>query len=203
MRLLRVVDGKCTPRSSKSLGHQVWSASRTSLISYVWWSIFSSVCHWAGPIAKVRPGFLFLEVKDTICASTSNPSSTLAETLQDWLSSSESCFGCSVSTIGTDIAGIVVVFGKKLQPGVSSEVWGIVHGAYAQYALATCSNNAQTFLIVVEEGWHDSHRWRDQLAVSARSGRSLTSKPTVVVTADQVGQIALESNWPKFSAREL
>ena len=35
-----------------------------------------------------------------------------------------------------------------------------------------------------------------------KSGRSLTSKPTDVVTAGQVGQVSLESNYPKFSARE-
>merc|ERR1712135_251212 len=35
------------------------------------------------------------------------------------------------------------------------------------------SDDAQTFLIVVGGGWHDPHRWRDQLAVSAGSGRSL------------------------------
>ena len=29
------------------------------------------------------------------------------------------------------------------------------------------SDDAQTVLIVVEEGWPDPHRWRDQLAVSA------------------------------------
>ena len=48
------------------------------------------------------------------------------------------------------------------------------------------SDDAQTFLIVVREGWHDSHGWRDQFAVSAGSGRSWTSNPTVVVTAGQV-----------------
>ena len=34
--------------------------------------------------------------------------------------------------------------------------------------------------------------------MSARSGRSLTSKPTVVVTAGQVGQVSLGSNWYCF-----
>ena len=39
--------------------------------------------------------------------------------------------------------------------------------------------------------------------MSAGSGRSWTSKPTVVVPAGQVGRDSLESHWPKFSAREL
>ena len=47
--------------------------------------------------------------------------------------------------------------------------------------------DVQTFLIVVGEGWHDLHRWRDRIAVSAGNGRSWTSETTVVVTAGQVG----------------
>ena len=37
MRFLRAVDGQCTPRSNKILGHQVWSASRSdSVLVGVW-----------------------------------------------------------------------------------------------------------------------------------------------------------------------
>ena len=80
------------------------------------------------------------------------------------------------------MAGVVVAVGENCDLMYGSEVWGIVQGAYAQYALATC-------IIVVGEGWYDPHRWRDQLAVSAGSGRSWTSKPTVVVTAGSVGTV--------------
>ena len=73
---------------------------------------------------------------------------------------------------------------------------------YARYAVVPCSNDAQTFLIVVQEGWHVSHRWRDQLAVSARSGRSLTSKPTVVVTTGQIGQILIGIQLAKVLGTE-
>ena len=48
-------------------------------------------------------------------------------------------FGCSVGTIGTDMAGVVVAVGEDYDLMYGSEVWGIVQGAYAQYALATCS----------------------------------------------------------------
>ena len=74
---------------------------------------------------------------------------------------------------------------------------------YAQYALATRKDDVPTFLIVVGNGWHDPHRWRDWVAVSAENGRSWTSKPPVVVTAGQVGTGFLESNWPTSSARKL
>ena len=47
----------------------------------------------------------------------------------------------------------------------------------------------QAVRIVVEGKWDVSYRLKDQHALSARSGRSLTSKPTVVVTAGQFGQV--------------
>ena len=48
-------------------------------------------------------------------------------------------FGCSAGTIGTDMAGVVVAVGENCDLMYGSEVWSIVQGAYAQYALATCS----------------------------------------------------------------
>ena len=37
------------------------------------------------------------------------------------------------------MAGVVVAVGENCDLMYGSEVWGIVQGAYAQYALATCS----------------------------------------------------------------
>ena len=84
--------------------------------------------------------------------------------------SSEYGFGCSVSTIGRDIAGVVVVFGENCDLMYGSEVWNIVQGAYAQYALVPCSNDAHPFLISFREGWHDPLPWKGQLAVFAEAG---------------------------------
>ena len=53
-------------------------------------------------------------------------------------------FGCSARTIGTDMAGVVVAVGEDCDLMYGSEVWGIVQGAYAQYALATCSEGVNT-----------------------------------------------------------
>ena len=74
--------------------------------------------------------------------------------------------------------------------------------AYAKFALATRNDDVETFLIVVGNGCHDPHRWKNWVSVSADNGRSWTSNPPVVVTAGQVGTGFLESNWPKVLSAE-
>ena len=61
----------------------------------------------------------------------------------------------SVLCQSTDMLGVVVAVREDCNLLSGSEVWGIVQGAYAQYALAPCSPKTL-------EGWHDPHRWRDQ-----------------------------------------
>ena len=75
--------------------------------------------------------------------------------------------GVSAGTIGTHMVGVVVAVGENCDLMYGSEVW-----ASCECVRPVClgdlqSDEAQTFLIVVGEGWHDPHRWRDQLAVSA------------------------------------
>ena len=74
--------------------------------------------------------------------------------------------------------------------------------AYAQYALATCSDTFKPFSLSLGTVVMILC-WRDWIAVSAENKLSWTSTPSVVVTAGQVGTDFLESNWPKSSAREL
>ena len=45
-------------------------------------------------------------------------------------------------------------------------------------SLGPCSNDAHTFLISVNEGWLDPHRWRNQLAVSAEKMRGMIVEKT-------------------------
>ena len=83
-------------------------------------------------------------------------------------------FGCSAGTVGTDMAGVVVAVGENCDLMYGSEVWGIVQGAYAQYALATCSlTTLKPFLLSLGKVGTIPIVGRDQLAVSAGSGRSL------------------------------
>ena len=74
--------------------------------------------------------------------------------------------------------------------------------AYAEYALATCNDDVQTFLIVTGR--------IDKIPIVGGTGLRYLQKQAfldletpVVVTAGQVGQILLESNWPKSSAQKL
>ena len=84
-------------------------------------------------------------------------------------------------------AGCVVAVSENCDLMYDSEV-GHRAGCVRPVCLGDLqSDDAQTFLIVVGEGWHDPYRWRVQLAVSAGSRCSWTSKPPVVVTISQVG----------------
>jgi NADPH:quinone reductase-like Zn-dependent oxidoreductase len=48
-------------------------------------------------------------------------------------------FGCSVGTIGQDVAGTVVVVGDFCPFFVGDQVWGVGKGAYAEYAVVSCN----------------------------------------------------------------
>ena len=48
-------------------------------------------------------------------------------------------FGCSVGTIGQDVAGTVVVVGDFCPFFVGDQVWGVGKGAYGEYAVVSCS----------------------------------------------------------------
>ena len=64
------------------------------------------------------------------------------------------------------------------------------------------SDYAQTFLIVVGEGWLDPLQ-RDQLAVSAEAGALGPRNPRLSCKLDRLVRVSLASNWSKSSAREL
>ena len=133
-----------------------WASSLVSLADFsdlrmCGGALFPRCVTGLGPVTNVRPGFLFLESEGhNLCLSKhsiidvgGNPTGMI--TL-----SSESGFGCSVQR------ALSSCLAKKCNLIYGSEIWGIV--PYAQYALVPCSNDAQTFLIVVKDGWHDSHR---------------------------------------------
>ena len=65
------------------------------------------------------------------------------------------------------MAGVVVAVGENCDLMYGSEEWGIVHVRTPSMFGDLQSDDAQIFLIVVGEGLARSHRWRDQLAVSA------------------------------------
>lgn len=49
--------------------------------------------------------------------------------------------GCSRSTLGNDGAGSVVAVGPSCPNfKIGDEVWGLIHGSYAQYAIADCNS---------------------------------------------------------------
>jgi len=47
--------------------------------------------------------------------------------------------GCSQGTIGQDVAGIVEAVGENCGLTTGMEVWGVVNGSYANYALGDCT----------------------------------------------------------------
>jgi len=97
-------------------------------------------------------------------------------------------FRCSAGTIGTDMAGIVVAVGEDCDLVYGSEVWGIVQGAYAQYALATCSlTTLKPFSLSLVEAGTIPIVGGTSLQCLKEAGAPWTSKPTVVVTAGQGG----------------
>ena len=111
-------------------------------------------------------------------------------------------FACSAVTFCTDIAGVVVAVGEDCDLMYGSVVWCIVQGAYAQYALATCSLTNLFSLSLGEAGTIPIVE--GPAAVSAGSRRSLDLKTRGRRDGwARVARVSLESNWPKLSAREL
>ena len=77
-----------------------------------------------------------------------------------------------------------------------------VRSVYVLYALATAFSRCSNLSLLLRR-LARFPSLKDQLAVSAGSERSWTSKPTVVVSAGRVSTGSTESDWPQFSVREL
>merc|ERR1712136_504155 len=93
-----------------------------------------------------------------------------------------------VEPICADMAGVVVAVGEDCDLMYGSEVWGIVQGAYAQYALATCSlTTLKPFSLSLVEAGTIPVVGQTSLQCLQEAGAPWTSKPTVVVTAGQGG----------------
>ena len=90
--------------------------------------------------------------------------------------------------------GVVVPVGEDYNLLYGSEVWGIVQGAYAQYALAPCS------LMTLKPF---SFPLGKIGTIPIAGETSCSVHRMVVVNAGQVARVSLEPNWSKFSAREL
>ena len=86
------------------------------------------------------------------------------------------------------MAGVVVAVGEDCDLMYGSEVWGIVQGAYAQDALATCSlTTLKPFSLSLGEAGTIPIVGGTSLQCLQEAGAPWTSKPTVVVMAGQGG----------------
>lgn len=99
-------------------------------------------------------------------------------------------FGCSAGTIGNDGAGTVVAVGTSCSDfKVGDQVWGGMHGSYAQYALASCKSIGlkPKNLNFVDAGTIPVVGGTSFQCLQAAGMPSKKSNLTVVVTAGQGG----------------
>merc|ERR1719326_752643 len=102
-------------------------------------------------------------------------------------------FGCSKGTVGNDGAGTVVALGFPtwgcLEIDIGDEVWGLIKGSYAQYAVADCKEIGKkpASLSFVDAGTIPVVGVTSLSCLSEAGMPSQKSNLTVVVTSGQGG----------------